>query len=81
MWKKLGYPDIFLMDIAPIMTLMVITHPFVSEQITQSSADWPHGGLEKGWTLPGILWPITGKQTILTQEVRSQHVMETSGVF
>lgn len=57
----------FVLDVAPFINVIVVTDPFISEQITASTERYPHGGPKKSFTSKD-LWPITGKHGLLTLE-------------
>lgn len=58
----------FIIDMKPIINLVVITDPFIAEQITQSSEQYSHGGPGKSWTAKDVE-PIIGEQSMLLEEV------------
>lgn len=60
-------PPMFVVDVAPFINVIVITDPFISEQITTSTERYPYGGPRKSWTSHDV-WPITGKHGLLTLE-------------
>lgn len=60
-------PPMFVIDVKPFMNIVVITDPFIAEQLTSSTDRHPYGGPHKSWTAKD-LWPITGKFSMLTLE-------------
>ena len=57
-------PPMFILDVKPFLNVLVVTDPFIADQVVLSSPEYPYGA-HKSWTAHD-LWPITGKQSMLT---------------
>lgn len=69
-FREQGSPAVILLDLRPLeYPMLVVCNADVAEQVTKASSRW-YSSTPKSPTLKAI-WHLTGKESILTDEVAS----------